>query len=210
MGLLLKERIAGDCILGIWNITEDYNNLYSKLNLLPEEIEILNNFKNEPRKMEWLSVRVLLREVAGKELNIIYNGNHKPLIKGNSYQISISHSHNLSAIMLSRNRRVGIDLEFISDRINSITHKFINEEELITEDQNQRNMHLYIHWCAKEALYKICDKKGIDFKTNLTIEPFLPEREGLLRGFVNTRYRKDYFNLKYFTFDNYIIVYTIK
>lgn len=210
MGLFLKEFVEDDCVLGIWNITESYDELYSRLSLQPEELEILNGFKSELRKIEWLSVRVLLREISGENLTIVYNGNHKPLIKGNSYHISISHSYNFSSILLSRTRQVGIDLEYMSHRISSIAHKFINKKEFITEDPDREKFHLYVHWCAKEALYKICDKKGINFKTNLTIEPFILKKEGVLRGLVHSRYRLEYFNLKYFTVDNYIIVYTIK
>ncbi|NJK86471.1 MAG: 4'-phosphopantetheinyl transferase superfamily protein [Bacteroidales bacterium] len=120
--------------------------------------------------MEWLSVRVLLHELTGKELTIIYNGDRKPFIKGNSYHISISHSKNFSSVLLSRNRKVGIDLEYMSHRIERIAYKFINEKEYIEDEF--RKYHMYIHWCAKEALYKICDKQDINFKENLVIEPF--------------------------------------
>lgn len=210
MGLLLKEFIIDDCLLGIWDIKETYDELYSKINLQPEETEVLNSFGGIARKVEWLSVRVLLRTMAQKELTIIYNGNKKPFIKGNSYHISISHSKKLSSILLSKNHKVGIDLEFMSHRIDKISNRFINEKEKITSDEELKRFHLYVHWCAKEALYKICDKQDINFKTNLVIEPFDPLMQGELKGLVNNRYRKEYFRLKYFTIDNYIIVYTIK
>lgn len=210
MAILIKEYIEEDCLLGIWDITESLDELISKVTLQPDEIEILNSFGNEPRKIEWLSVRVLLRELTAKELIIIYNDNNKPFIKGNTYQISISHSHNFSSIMLSRNRRVGIDLEYMSHRISKIANKFINENEVITTDESLRRLHLYIHWCAKEALYKICDKQGINFKSHLTIEPFQPREKGELKGMVQNNYRSDSFKLNYLTINNYIIVYTIK
>lgn len=210
MGLLLKEFVIDDCLLGIWDIKETYDELYSKINLQPEETEVLNSFGGNERKVEWLSVRVLLRALAQKELTIIYNGNKKPFIKGNSYHISISHSKKLSSILLSKNHKVGIDLEYMSHRIDKISNRFINEKEQITTDEELKRFHLYIHWCAKEALYKICDKQDINFRTNLVIEPFKPLMQGELKGLVSNRYRKEYFRLKYFTIDNYIIVYTIK
>ena len=210
MGLLLKEYIEDDCLLGIWEIKETLDELMSKVNLLPDEQDILNSFGNESRKIEWLSVRVLLGELTEKELTIIYNGNNKPFIKGNTYHISISHSNNFSSILLGRKHKVGIDLEYMSHRISKIAHKFINENEIISEDESLRRYHLYIHWCAKEALYKICDKQDINFLTNLTIEPFEPKDKGTLTGLVHNDYRSDAFKLNYFTIDNYIIVYTIK
>ncbi len=210
MGLLLKEYVEDDCLLGIWDITEDYEELFSRLSLRQEEERLLNSFACDLRKIEWLSVRVLLRQMSGHELSIIYNGNRKPFIEGNSFHISISHSNNLSSILLSRNHKVGIDLEFMSHRISKISHRFINEKEQITPDEDLKRYHLYIHWCAKEALYKICDKQDINFRKNIIIEPFNPESKGVLKGLVNNRYRKEYFKLNYFTIDNYIIVYTVK
>ncbi len=210
MGLLLKEFVEDDCQLGIWDITENYEELLSKVNLLKEEQDLLNSFGRDFRKIEWLSVRVLLREMTGQELSIVYNGNRKPFIRGNSYRISISHSNQLSSILLSKNHKVGIDMEYMSYRISKISHRFMNDKEQVTNDEDLKRYHLYIHWCAKEALYKICDKQDIDFKKNIIIEPFNPERQGELNGLVSNRFRNEYFKLNYFTIDDYVIVYTVQ
>jgi 4'-phosphopantetheinyl transferase EntD len=148
--------------------------------------------------------------MAGKELSIYYNGNRKPFIKGNSYYISISHSRDLTSILLSHEKKVGIDLEYMSHRIASISDRFINEEDRITEDAELKKYHLYIHWCAKEALYKICDKQDINFKDNLTIEPFNPLEKGMLKGRVCNSMRNELFNMNYFCLGNYVVVWTCK
>jgi len=210
MGLLLKEFVEDNCQLGIWDMIEDYEELLSKVSLLQEEKELLNSFGREFRKVEWLSVRVLLREMTGQELSIIYHDNRKPFIKGNSYHISISHSNQLSSILLSKNHKVGIDMEFMSHRINKIAHRFINSKEQVTTDEDLKRYHLYIHWCAKEALFKICDRQDVSFRKNIIIEPFNPGRKGELKGLVISKSKKECFKLNYFTIDNYIIVYTIK
>jgi 4'-phosphopantetheinyl transferase EntD len=148
--------------------------------------------------------------MAGKELSIYYNGNHKPFIKNNTYYISISHSRDLTSILLSHEKRVGIDLEYMSHRIGNISDRFINKHERISEDEEQRKYHLYIHWCAKEALYKICDKQEINFKENLTIEAFQPVESGLLNGWVRNRSRNELFRMNYFNLGNYVVVWTCK
>ncbi len=199
-----------DCLLGLWEITEDYEILMSKLNLTEYDLGILNGFGNHARKLEWLSVRVLLKELIEKEARIVYNEMRKPFIEDRTYNISISHAMDLTSIFLSKSKHVGVDLEFMSHRISKIEHKFINKNEKITSDEDQRKFHLYIHWCAKEALYKICDKQNINFKNNLTIEPFEPKKEGSLKGWVKNEYRTEYYNLQYFTIDGYIMVYTCK
>ncbi len=210
MGLLIKQYIEDDCVLGIWEVTEDYDYLFSRLSLLPEEIKTLNSFQNRLRSIEWLSVRVLLKEIAGKSLSVYYNGNRKPFIRGNSYNVSISHSRDFTSVLLSKKRKVGIDLEYMSHRISNIESKFINENEVITRNNSRKKYHLYIHWCAKEALYKICDKQDINFKKNLTIEPFVPKEKGFINGWVNNKYMDEKFQLYYFTIKNYIIVWTIR
>lgn len=210
MGLILKKYVDDDCLLGIWEITEDYNTLFSIIDLLPEDKNVLENFQNYQRKLEWLSVRVLINELVKKECRITYNGSHKPYLADKSHHISISHSKNLTSILVSKTKRVGIDLEYMSHKIHNIAHKFINKNEAITENPDQQRFHLYVHWCAKEALYKICDKQDINFKQNLTIQPFEIKKEGMLNGLVHNRYGNDHFILNYFTIDGYVVVWCSK
>jgi 4'-phosphopantetheinyl transferase EntD len=210
MGLVIKRLVDDDCILGIWQINEDYDTLLSRLKLLPDEQDTLISFQNYQRKLEWLSVRVLINELLQHESRIVYNAEHKPFLFDNSYNISISHSKNLTSILASKTKKVGIDLEFMSHQIIKIAHKFINENEQITKNPDQRKLHLYIHWCAKEALYKICDKQDINFKQNLTIEPFKVSKEGTLKGTLKNKYGREQFLLSYFLLDNYVIVWCNK
>jgi 4'-phosphopantetheinyl transferase EntD len=210
MAIFMNEHLDCGCHLGIWKITEDFDMLLSKITLTREELETLERFTYTPRKIEWLSVRVLLKAMTNNELSIYYNGNRKPFIKGNSHYISISHSRDLTSILLSPKMKVGIDLEYMSHRICSISHKFINENDFITDNEEQRKYHLYIHWCAKEALYKICDKQDINFRDSLTIEPFQPSDTGQIQGRVHNRSRNELFNLNYFSLGNYVVVWCCK
>jgi 4'-phosphopantetheinyl transferase len=210
MAIILNEQFECGCQLGIWKITEDYNALRSSVKLNREELETLEKFTHLPRKIEWLSVRVLLNAMTQRELSIFYNRNRKPFIKEENFLISISHSRDLTSIMLSRQKRVGIDLEYMSHRIGNISDRFINSQEQITSDEEQRKYHLYIHWCAKEALYKICDKQDINFKETLTIEPFVPTEKGELNGWVRNRSRNELFKMNYFSLGNYVVVWTCK
>ena len=90
---------------------EDYGRLwmicYHALPLPAKNWKHLTDSLMSPGRLEWLSVRVLLNEMTGKELSIYYNGNRKPFIKGNSYYISISHSRDLTSILLSREKKSG-------------------------------------------------------------------------------------------------------
>lgn len=201
-----------DCLLGLWEITEDYDTLYSKINLDTTEKAILDSFLSTDRKLEWLSVRALLVDITGDpEAKIVYNKERKPFLMDGSYNISISHSYKLTSVLMSRNKKVGIDLEFMSHKIKKVAFKFINDDEVICRgSKEKKKRHLYIHWCAKEALYKICDKQNINFKQNLTIEPFELKDEGQIYGWVNNELLHERFLMDFFSIDNYIIVWCSK
>ncbi|MFW6227129.1 MAG: 4'-phosphopantetheinyl transferase family protein [Bacteroidota bacterium] len=210
MGLIYKEVVEGDCLMGIWDITESYDDLRAVLELGKEEEEKLNSFRCHARKIEWLSVRVLLKTLLGRQSKIVYNKQRKPFLAEKTHQISISHSRNYTSILLSKENKVGVDLEYMSHRISSIAHKFINDDEIITTNQEKKRYHLYIHWCAKEALYKIYDKQDINFKQNITILPFEPENNGTIKGIVSNRYGTESFDIHYFREDEYIVAWSAK
>ncbi len=210
MGVIVKNELEQGCRLGIWEITEDLDELRSRLSLESEEVKTLEGFRNPNRKLEWLSVRTLINEMTGKNTRIIYNEDRKPFLLDNSSHISISHSRDYTSILLSRFKRVGIDLEYMSHRISGIADRFINPRERVTGSKEMLRYHLYIHWCAKEALYKICDKKYINFKKNLTIKPFDPEDEGTITGTVDNIYGIDTYELCYRRMGNYVLVWTCK
>ena len=210
MALLMKDTIEDDCLLGMWEINETFEHLYSKVKLSESEEIRLQSFKNEQRKSEWLSVRVLIKDLVKDDALIVYNADRKPFLSDRSHNISISHSRELTAILLSKNKKVGIDLEYMSHRIERIAHKFINEREYITSDPSLRSYHLYIHWCMKETLYKICDKQDINFKHNITIKPFDPNHEGTITGTVSNRFGVEDYNIHYYRYDNYVIAWCTK
>jgi hypothetical protein len=210
MGVIINESIGQDCLLGFWEIQESFDTIYGMVTLNENEKKTVFGFKNENRQIEWLSVRALLNSLLRRDSNIIYNEERKPFLSDNSYNISISHSNKLTSVLLGKEKRVGIDIEFMSHRINRISHKFINEREFITCDKTLHKLHLYVHWCAKEALYKICDKKNINFKDNLTIKPFELDYEGEIVGIHHDEGIYDEFTMKYKVHDNYAIVYCTK
>jgi len=178
MGCITKHYLNEYSVLGVWKIEEDLDNLLSMIILDPADKKKYKGFRSNSRKLEFLSVRALLAELLGKDARIVYNKNNKPFLKNGSHFISITHSQKLTAILLSTNEQVGIDL--------------------------------YIHWCAKEALYKICDKEGISIRNNITIEPFEVKDSGEIKGKVHTGKINESFDLFYTRYDNYAIVWTKK
>jgi len=210
MACITKHYLNEFSILGVWKIEEDLDSLLNLVVLDEDDYKKYKGFSSNSRKLEFLSVRALLAELLGKDARIVYNKNNKPFLKDGSRFISISHSHKLSSILVSTNEKVGIDLEYMSSNIAAIAFKFLNRREKITKKQEEHRYHLYIHWCAKEALYKICDKEGISIRKNITIEPFNVKDSGEIKGHVHTEKINESFDLYYSKYDNYAIVWTKK
>ncbi len=210
MGCITKHYLNESTILGVWKIEEDIKTLMGMVELDEEDRKKYRVFKSTSRRLEFLSVRALLSELLGKEARIVYNKNNKPFLKDGSRFISITHSHKLTAIICSTNEKVGIDLEYMRANIGSIAFKFLNMREKVTRNTEQKKYHLYIHWCAKESLYKIFDKEEISFRNNITIHPFEVKESGEIIGNVHTKKINESFELYYSRYDNYAIVWTKK
>jgi phosphopantetheinyl transferase len=210
MACITKHYLNKDTVIGVWKIEEDLPTLLEMVDMGPEDRKRYEIYRSTSRKMEFLSVRALLAEMMDRDARIVYNKNNKPFIKDGSHFISITHSNKLTAILISRNERVGIDLEYMRLNINAFASKFLNKREKITRRWADRTYHLYIHWCAKEAMYKICDKEGINIVNDITIEPFEVRESGEIRGSVKNERIDDQFTLYYSKYDNYTIVWTRK
>lgn len=210
MGIVINKQINDQCKLGVWKIIEEYDQLLSRLRLDEEDQATLEGFRNPKRKLEWLAVRVLLDQLTGKQNKILYNGNRRPYLSDRDYHISISHSDQYTTVLLCKEKHVGIDIEKMRSKIESIAFKFLSEQELESLDSRQRIYHLYLHWCAKEALFKVCDRKQISFRKNLFIEPFTPREEGSLMGRVETADLQLRLKLYYFSLENYPVVWCYK
>ncbi len=210
MGLITKHILNETTILGVWKIEEDIRTLLEMVDLDIGDKKKYKAFTSTSRRLEFLSVRALLAELLGKDEHIVYNKNNKPFLKDGSRFISITHSHRLTAILCSVDERVGIDLEYMSSNIGAFAFKFLNRKEKITKIPEQKKYHLYIHWCAKESLYKICDKEGISIRNNITVEPFEVKESGEITGKVHTKKINESFDLFYSRYDNYAIVWTKK
>lgn len=141
---------------------------YLEEQLFPEEREQLKSLTNDIRKIEFLGVR-RIRNESNLSSPIYYSDSRKPFLKKelNTY-ISISHSKNYCALGAS-SKELGIDIEEISPRIERIASRFVSEEEkqFISE---QKILDLTKIWTMKEAMFKLNNRNGIEFITELIIE----------------------------------------
>ena len=211
MGLLIDTEVEKGCRIGLWDIVEDYETLFRITYLNGEDIRRLNAFRSLNRKMEWLSVRALLQLMTRPDARIVYNGrSRKPYMDDGAYNISVSHSYKYTSVLLGKDKKVGVDLEYMSHNIERIAHKFISNQEVISKDPLFRRKHLYLHWCAKEALYKIGDKADVSFSENLIIKPFEVCSQGDIIGIIQNDLQKEEYRMHYMLENNYALVYCTK
>ena len=153
------------CVL--WEITENYEKLFSGIELDLNSKQQLSQKKSEIHKNQFLAVRYLLKHLSIDSHNLNYDGLGKPFFENNS-KISISHSGLYAAIIVS-DTAVGIDIETINDRILKIKSKYLETELNYPSELNTETSLVY--WNIKESVFKAVPKEGVDFKKNILVLP---------------------------------------
>lgn len=167
MPLFSIQRLSTGNKIGIWKITEPLSLLEDIFPLLPEEKKQYSKIKNENRKREWLASRILLTELTEKRDLIKYSQFGKPFLSSSASNISISHSKNFAAILLSSRYSPGIDIEHIATRVEKVKYKFLSDGELSW----CKSLELMTAcWSAKETVFKIYEKE-LDFH-DMVIDAF--------------------------------------
>ncbi|MDR1881724.1 MAG: 4'-phosphopantetheinyl transferase superfamily protein [Prevotella sp.] len=174
-----KEYITESTLLGVWKIEETRDELLSVLSRR-EWVKNIYSIKSESRVLEILSARLLIKELTGEEKQVYYSPSGKPYLADGSYHISISHTGKFVAVAINRKKATGLDIEQISDKIKRVQSRVIGKEEYIDAENEQ--VHLLLHWSAKEAMFKFLDTDGVNFKEHLFVGSFGPEKQGVFEA----------------------------
>lgn len=203
--LVRKEITEEGCLLGIWEITETSDQLLDMLSEENKEMahKYLSTIRSKKRKLEWLSIRVVLQILTNDNKTVKHTSQGQPYLSDNSYQISISHSKDYAVVLLHKHKKVGVDIENYSNRILKIEKRFISDNEYI--DPKNRTLHLILHWCAKETLYKLMDSTKIIFKEHLHIHPFQIQNKGVIKACESLSQDTTVFDIYYEVNPNFVI-----
>ncbi len=187
------------------NTNEMYSSLKKSLSVV--EKDKFAQIKSIKRKNEWLTVRLMLKELLGKYSEIFYTEKGKPYLK-KKYYISISHTKNFAAVIISKFKNPGIDIEILSDRIYNIANKFMYDNEIEYYKNTERQQFIYMNWSAKETLFKIYEKGELDFKKNLKIHPTKIKKKGKINSEITKGDFRKKIKLRYKFLNNtkYILV----
>ena len=188
---VIKKYTENNCQIAIWDLNESLTELL-KIGARFDS----SNFKNEKRKKDFLVSRLLLNELEPNQ-QISYNSNGAPEIS-NGKHISISHSKNLVAIIIS-DKKVGLDIEYISEKPLRLSPKFITD----SSQQDLTKEKATLIWCCKEAVFKWHQKGGVDFIKDIIIPEFTVKEKEI----ITIQFKHKELNLNYQKINNHYLVY---
>jgi len=195
--------------LYLWKITEDLSELRSQIRLKNSSIARLESMKSESHQKGFLAVRMLLQHNEYDDFDLYYDAFGKPHIKPQGcfvkdVEISISHSNNFSAIVISQ-EKVGLDIEQIKDKTVRIAPRFMDVLHLENLSMEEKIKKATIIWGTKESIFKIKNEQGISFQNHIFEEDFLLE-DKKSKAILKFNNREEVFNIIFDTIEDYVYV----
>lgn len=183
MPLFFQQAIDESTRLGVWRITEDESFFAGIL--------LQRSITHPHKRLQHLAGRHLLRFLFPNfPLALVQiTDTNKPYLNDDMYHFSISHGGDLAAAIVSTDKRVGVDIEKVRDKINRFQHKFVSASEqailantTLTPQQQSgafefSTQALTLLWCCKEAVFKWYGKGGVDFKEHISVSKIETKRE---------------------------------
>ncbi len=201
--------LSNNTKLYLWKITEDLDTLSKDMRLKDSSLARLESMKAESHKKGFLSVRKLLEHIDYTDFDLYYDEFGKPnLVESRKSKvesfISISHSHEFSAIAISDNN-IGIDIEILKEKIIKIAPKFMDVTHLENLDLEEKIKKATVVWGIKESIFKIKNEAGISFPNHIFEDEFEFEdkKTSALLKFNN---KKEKFDIEFDSFEDYMFV----
>ena len=130
-----------------------------------EELQSVEGISSQSRRAERLAWRLLLRSVL-PTAQVEYLSSGKPEIKNSQYHhISVSHCQDFVAVAIA-SKPCGMDVERYDRNFERVKSRYMTaEEQSLSADEHWAA----VVWCAKEAMYKMAGREGVDFKRDMQI-----------------------------------------
>lgn len=168
MPIFFQHQINENTRLGVWKIEETEE--FFKGNV-PLHREVTHPHK----RLQHLAGRFLLQflfpDFPYQLIEIA--DTRKPFLPDEQYHFSISHCGDYAAAIVSRDKRVGIDIEIPVEKISRIMYKFLSarEHELfhLIEPDKERIPFATLLWSAKESVFKWDGNGGVDFRKQIQL-----------------------------------------
>lgn len=172
MALLIDKSVSNNSRLLVWKVSESLDELRNGTLLTPQNEFRYNGMKSTAHQCAFISVRHLLALAGYTDGDLLYDEFGKPHLADGKH-ISISHSHNFAAVIIS-DKTVGVDLEWAREKIIRIATKFAANEMPFLQNRSNDDLILCLTviWGVKESIFKIRNEPGISFQHHVRVLPF--------------------------------------
>jgi phosphopantetheinyl transferase len=183
MPIFFQHQISDSTRLGIWKIEE--SEAFFKANV-PQHRDVTHPHK----RLQHLAGRFLLQYLfpAFPYEMIEIADTRRPFLPDEQYHFSISHCGDYAAAIVSKDKRVGVDIEIPVEKISRIRDKFLSKEELKIFAANDYRQ-LTLLWSAKEAIFKWFGNGGVDFREHIHLIKHDREANRIEAIFTKTGYQ---------------------
>ncbi len=215
--------------LYLWKITEDFDTLFSQVQLKPSTLERLQSMKSISHQKGFLAVRMLLQYNDYSDFDLYYDAFGKPHLKvdfenlsqqenlkqenskkllpesleGNNF-ISISHSNDFSAIVISE-QKVGLDIEQLKNKTLKIASRFMDVSHLEGLNDEEKIKKATVIWGIKESIFKIKNEVGISFLYHIFEDNFTFEDKNATTT-LKFNNKEEKFKIQFDSAEDYIFV----
>ncbi len=176
MPLVHSETIASHCSLLVWKLTESLEELHKIMPFYHENEELIS-ISHPQKKREWIAGRLVIKcLLETKEcifMGLTKDEHGKPFLINYDFSISITHTAEYVAAVLSPQKAIGIDMEKKHEKLLRTFPRFMSKDELRPDPQQVALLCMY--WCGKEAMYKLNGRKKVSFQKDIILDPLTPD-----------------------------------
>ncbi len=203
------QKDIDDCTkLAIWKIEED-ENFFLQHVLLQREIT------HPHKRLQHLAGRYLLKYLFPQfPVSLIQIADsRKPFLDDDAFHFSISHCAEFVAVIVSKENRVGVDIELARPKVERIKHKFISDEE--KDVYNNLSTYKPINlttllWSCKEAVFKWYSLGDVDFREHIQLKKIIESDKNSFETIVLFKKNEGfYLNLHSMFFDDLCLSFVV-
>ncbi|ALD20251.1 4'-phosphopantetheinyl transferase superfamily protein [Hymenobacter sp. DG25A] len=214
MPLHSLEHVADHTLLGLWHLTEPAEQLWEALPQAAPYEPLLPAGRDAARAQQWLAGRVLAHQLLAEfslapSMVLLNDANGRPFFPERpELAVSLSHSGEWVAALLSTRGRVGTDVELVRPKAQQLASRFLSETERADAGDDVVKHSLY--WSAKETLYKLHSRRALVFKEHIQLNPFRLREAGVLTGHLLTENSRSQHQIHYQRLSSsYVLTYTL-
>jgi phosphopantetheinyl transferase len=200
MPLFFQHQINENTRLGIWKIEETSGFFESHV---PQQREVSHPHKRLQHMAGRFLLPFLFPEFPFRLIQIA--DTRKPFLPGEAFHFSILHCGDYAAAIVSKDKRVGIDIEIPVDKILRIKDKFLSpveKENFSVESLNADKKMLTLLWSCKESVFKWYGEGNVDFSEHIQLINPDKDRQSIKCFFSKTQ---SDLSIQYRQFDHLIL-----